>query len=75
MHTSVRLGFKTLEVGAFAKGGFSEDLLIGKRGPPYRPFERVVEAGTSVAVADAFLTEGCEEEGDPFIVVRVTCRG
>jgi hypothetical protein len=55
------------------KGGFSGDLLVGYRGSPYRPLERVVAAGTSVAVADAFPTEGSEEEGDPFIVVRINC--
>ncbi len=69
MHTSVCLGFMAL----FVKRGFSGDLLVGYRGSPYRPFERVVAAGTSVAVADAFLTEGSEEEGDPFIVVCINC--
>jgi hypothetical protein len=29
MHTSVVLGFMALEVDAFVKGGFSEDLLFG----------------------------------------------
>jgi hypothetical protein len=32
-----------------------------------------VAAGTSVAVEDAFLTEGSEEGGDPYIVVRINC--
>jgi len=63
----------TLEVDAFVKGGFSADLLVGYRGSSYRPFERAVVAGISVAVADTFLTEGSEEEGDPFIVVRMNC--
>lgn len=72
MHTSVRLGFMTLEVDATVEEGFSVDLLVGYRGSLYRPLERVV-AGTSVAAVDAFLTEGSEEEGDPFIVVRINC--
>jgi hypothetical protein len=29
MHTSVGLTFMALEVDAFVKGGFSEDLLVG----------------------------------------------
>lgn len=63
----------TPEVDAFVKGGISEDLLAGYRCSPYRPFERVVAAGTSVAVADAFPTKGSEEDGDPFIEVRINC--
>jgi hypothetical protein len=63
----------TLEVDAFVEGGFSVDLLVGYRGSPYRPFERIVATGTSVAIADAFPTDGSEEEGDPFIIVRINC--